>query len=106
MSSGGTHMQLGVIRNKAMVVCKCSDWTLIVMELPTCTTLYEVTLSQVSTIFDCHQIRSYKQTALILFACKQNDTWNIIVTVDVVGGITEVRSSYNCQDVGDVAPVL
>ena len=44
MSSGGTHMQLGVIRNKAMVVCKCSDWTLIVVELPTCTTLYEVTL--------------------------------------------------------------
>ena len=86
MSSGGTHMQLGVIRNKAMVVCKCSDWTLIVVELPTCTTLYEVTLSQVSTIFDCHQIRSYKQTAMILFACKQNDTWNIIVTVDVVGG--------------------
>ena len=74
MSSGGTHMQLGVIRNKAMVVCKCSDWTLIVVELPTCTTLYEVTLSQVSTIFDCHQIRSYKQTALIMFARKQKDT--------------------------------
>ena len=34
---------------------------------------------------------------------KQNDTKNILVTVDVAGENTKVRSSYNCQDVGDVA---
>ena len=97
------HTQLRVIRNEAMVVCRCPDWTLIVVELPTCNALYEVALSQVDTIFDCHQIRSYRQTAMIMFARKQNDTKNILVTVDVAGENTKVRSSYNCQDVCDVA---
>ena len=97
------HTQLRVIRNEAMVVCRCPDWTLIIVELPSCTALYEVALSQVDTIFDCHQIRSYRQTAMIMFARKQNDTKNILVTVDVAGEATKVRSSYNCQDVGDVA---
>ena len=97
------HTQLRVIRNEAMVVCRCPDWTLIVVELPSCNALYEVALSQVDTIFDCHQIRSYRQTAMIMFARKQNDTKNILVTVDVAGENTKVRSSYNCQDVGDVA---
>jgi len=97
------HTQLRVIRNEAMVVCRCPDWTLIVVELPSCNALYEVSLSQVDTIFDCHQIRSYRQTAMIMFARKQNDTKNILVTVDVAGENTKVRSSYNCQDVGDVA---
>jgi hypothetical protein len=42
-----------------------------VVELPSCTALYEVNLSQVSTVFDCQQIRSYRLTAMILFARKQ-----------------------------------
>ena len=97
------HTQLRVIKNEAMVVCRCPDWTLVVVELPSCTPLYEIKLGDVANTFDCQQIRSYKQMAIIMFSRKQNDASNILVTVDVAGKDTKVRSTYPCSDVADVA---
>ncbi len=84
------HTQLRVVKNEALVVCRCPDWHLIVVSLPTCTPLYEIQLSDVSTQYECQQIRSYKHTAMIIFARKQNDASNILVTVDVAGADTKV----------------
>jgi hypothetical protein len=86
-----------------MVVCRCPDWCLVVVSLPSCQPLFEVRLDTVTTSFDCQQIRSYKNTAMILFSRKHNDSSNILVTVDISGGDTKVRSCYPCSDVADVA---
>lgn len=97
------HTQLRVIKNEAMVACRCPDWHLVVVDLPSCQPTFEVSLSQIATGYDCQQIRSYKQTAMILFSRKSNDSANILVTVDVNGKDTKVRSIHHCFDVADVA---
>ncbi len=97
------HTQLRVVRNEALVVCRCPEWHLIMVELPSCQPLFEVQLTEVSIHFDCQQIRSYKHTAMILFTRKQNESSNVLVTVDVAGAETKVRSCYPCHDVSDVA---
>ncbi len=84
------HTQLRVVKNEALVVCRCPDWHLIVVALPSCRPLYEVQLMEVSTHYECQQIRSYKHTAMIIFARKQNDASNILVTVDIAGSETKV----------------
>lgn len=87
-----------------LCIFRCPEWLLIVVSLPDCQPLYEVRLQEmVSTAFDCQQIRSYKSTAMILFSRKQNDSSNILVTVDVKGADTRMRSSHPCLDVADVA---
>lgn len=84
------HTQLRVIKNTAMVVCRCPNWMIIVVELPSCRLLYEESLAHISNSFDCQQIRSYKQTAMILFARKHNENFNYLVTVDIDGKDTKV----------------
>ncbi len=84
------HTQLRVVKNEALVVCRCPEWHLIVVSLPSCQPLYEVLLGEVSTQFDCQQIRSYNHTAMIIFARKTNDASNILVTVDIAGAETKV----------------
>lgn len=84
------HTQLRVIKNTAMVVCRCPNWMIIVVELPSCRLLYEESLAHISNQFDCQQIRSYKQTAMILFARKHNENYNYLVTVDINGKETKV----------------
>src|SRR5262249_28081828 len=117
------HTQLRVIKNEAMVVsrgsfallygcshyqpllqvCRCPDWSLVVVDLPHCKPLFECKLDSVSSAFDCQQIRSYKQTAMVLFQRKANESANILVTVDISGAETRVRSCHTCNDVADVA---
>eukprot|EP00095_Tigriopus_kingsejongensis_P000696 snap_masked-scaffold58_size443543-processed-gene-2.4 protein:Tk00696 transcript:snap_masked-scaffold58_size443543-processed-gene-2.4-mRNA-1 annotation:"probable e3 ubiquitin ligase complex scf subunit sconb-like" len=97
------HTQLRVIKNEAMVVCRCPNWHLVVVDLPSCNPTFEVDLPEIQTTYDCQQIRSYKQTAMILFSRKGNDFANILVTVDVSGKDTKVRSIHHCMDVADVA---
>ncbi len=79
------------------------EWHLLVVDLPTCNPLYEVQLTDVATLYDCQQIRSYRHTAMVLFTRKQNENSNVLVTVDVAGSATRIRSYYHCQDVSDVA---
>jgi len=98
------HTQLRVVKNEALVVCRCPDWHLIVVSLPSCRPLFEMPLgADVGGQFECQQIRSYKHTAMIIFARKQNEAANILVTVDIAGADTKVRSCYSCADVADVA---
>ena len=86
---------------------RCPDWTLVVVELPSCKPVYEAKLSDdVSTSFDCQQIRSYKNTAMILFSRKQNEGSNILVTVDIAGADTKVRSCYPCAEVSPCVLML
>jgi len=84
------HTQLRVVKNQALVVCRCPSWTLVVVKLPSCKPVFEAELDEISTHFECQQIRSYKHTAMVIFARKHNDAANILVTVDVAEEETKV----------------
>jgi hypothetical protein len=100
------HTQLRVIKNEneALLVCRCPNWMLLVVSLPSCEPLYEVELSHVvMPSFECQLTRSYKHTAIVLFNKKGNVDTNALLTVDVHGCETTVRSCHPCEKVGDVA---
>lgn len=97
------HTQLRVVRDKAMVVCRCPKWMCLVVDLPDCNLLCNISLESVGSLFECQQIRSYKTTAMVLFAHKSQETSNTLVTVDVTPTKTKLRSVYTCKDVVDVA---
>lgn len=54
-------------------------------------------------LFECQQIRSYRSTAIILFAHKSQESSNTLVTVDVNPEKIKLRSIFPCKDVVDVA---
>jgi hypothetical protein len=89
----------------ALVVCRCPRWTLLLFSLPGCVLQIEVDLSPMVTIsFDCMLIRSYEMTAVILFAKKApNEKDCKLVTLDVDGCESTVRTCHQCENVADVA---
>jgi hypothetical protein len=97
------HTQLRVVKDKAMVVCRCPSWKCLVVDLPDCQLLCNINLDEVGGLFECQQIRSYRSTAIILFAHKSQESSNTLVTVDVAPSKISLRSIYACDDVVDVA---
>ena len=65
------HTQLRVVRCQALVVCRAPAWQVVITSLPCCTPLTHIPLDQVSSLYECQQIRSYKSTAVILFTEKK-----------------------------------
>jgi len=97
------HTQLRVVKEKAMVVCRCPDWRCVVVDLPDCGLLCNISLEEVGGLYECQQIRSYRSTAIILFAHKSQESSNTLVTVDILEDQIKLRSIYPCKDVVDVA---
>jgi len=97
------HTQLRVVKDKAMVVCRCPLWRCIVVDLPHCGLLCNISLEEVGGLYECQQIRSYRSTAIILFAHKSQESSNTLVTVDVMPEQIKLRSIFPCKDVVDVA---
>ena len=73
------------------------------VDLPHCGLLCNISLDEVGGLFECQQIRSYRSTAIILFAHKSQEASNTLVTVDVTPNKISLRSIYPCEDVVDVA---
>jgi len=103
------HTQLRVVKDKAMVVCRCPNWRCVVVDLPYCNLLCNISLEDIGGLYECQQIRSYGDvTALILFG---HESENIIVTVDLIVNKQTVqqparkliRSIYHCEDVNELA---
>jgi len=97
------HTQLRVVKDKAMVVCRCPNWRCVVVDLPYCNLLCNISLEDIGGLYECQQIRSYRETAIILFAHKSQESSNTIATVDVLDNSIKLRSMYDCKDVVDVA---
>jgi len=95
--------QLRVVKDKAMVVCRCPLWRCVVVDLPNCDLLCNIELDEVGGLYECQQIRSYRSTSIILFAHKSQESSNTIVTVDVLPDEIKMRSVFPCKDVVDVA---
>jgi len=98
------HTQLRVVKCHALVTCRAPDWRLLITSLPDCQLLTQIKLST-SNLYECQQIRSHKDTALILFskdsAAGGDDC--CLVTVDVNLHGANVRSTYYTSSVTDVA---
>ena len=73
------------------------------MDLPNCGLLSNISLDEVGGLYECQQIRSYRSTAIILFAHKTQDSSSTLVTVDVLSEKIKLRSIFPCKDVVDVA---
>jgi len=97
------HTQLRVVKEKAMVVCRCPEWRCVVVDLPDCQLLCNISLDEVAGLYECQQIRSYRSTAIILFAHKSQESSNTLVTVDILEAEIKLRSIHPCKDVVDVA---
>jgi len=97
------HTQLRVVRCQALVVCRAPHWMVAITSLPSCTPLSLVNLDQVSALYECQQIRSYKATAVILFTEKKSEQVCNLVTMDIQEAESRVRSYYAAQNVTDVA---
>ena len=82
---------------------RCPSWRCLVVDLPHCGLLCNISLDEVGGLFECQQIRSYRSTAIILFAHKSQEASNTLVTVDVTPNKISLRSIYPCEDVVDVA---
>jgi len=97
------HTQLRVVKCKALVTCRTPDWRVVMTSLPDCVPLVEISLT-VSNLYECQQIRSYKGTAVILFAKKSKEEDKVkLVTIDVGDEDAKVRSTYSTDAVTDVA---
>ena len=99
------HTQLRVVKDMAMVVLKSPEWQCVIVDIPDCNLKYSVSFQEVPDDFDCQQIRSYKSTAMILFAHKNKESENCLVTMDVSheSSETRLRSVYRCKDTVDAA---
>jgi len=98
------HTQLRVVRCQALVVCRAPAWQVVITSLPSCTPLTQIPLDQVSSLYECQQIRSYKSTAVILFTEKKAEQVCTLVTMDISGNsMSKVRSYYSANNVTDVA---
>jgi len=97
------HTQLRVVKHKALVTCRTPEWRAVLTSLPDCLPLVDINLT-LSNLYECQQIRSYKGTAVILFAKKNNDLEKVkLVTIDVGKDDAKVRSTYASRCVTDVA---
>jgi len=99
------HTQLRVVRCHALVTCRAPDWRLLVTSLPDCQLLRMINLT-VSNLYECHQIRSYKGTAVVLFSAEKTSSAGEecgLVTVDVSDTGAEVRSTHFTKAVTEVA---
>jgi len=97
------HTQLRVVRCQALVVCRAPGWQVVITSLPNCTPLTQISLDQVSALYECQQIRSYKSTAVVLFTEKKAEQVCNLVTMDIQEKDSKVRSYYSAQNVTDVA---
>jgi len=97
------HTQLRVVRSQALVVCRAPGWQVVITSLPNCTPLTQIALDQVSALYECQQIRSYKSTAVVLFTEKKAEQVCNLVTMDIQEKDSKVRSYYSAQNVTDVA---
>jgi len=97
------HTQLRVVRSQALVVCRAPGWQVVITSLPNCTPLTQIALDQVSALYECQQIRSYKSTAVVLFTEKKAEQVCNLVTMDIQEKESKVRSYYSAQNVTDVA---
>lgn len=97
------HTQLRVVRSQALVVCRAPGWQVVITSLPNCTPLTQIPLDQVSALYECQQIRSYKSTAVVLFTEKKAEQVCNLVTMDIQEKDSKVRSYYSAQNVTDVA---
>jgi len=98
------HTQLRVVRCQALVVCRAPAWQVVITSLPCCTPLTHIPLDQVSSLYECQQIRSYKSTAVVLFTEKKAEQVCTLVTMDICGSTgSKVRSYYSANNVTDVA---
>jgi hypothetical protein len=59
---------LRVVKDKAVVMCRVPLWECLIVELPSCNRLTSVNLTDVAITFDCHQIWSYMNMAIVLFS--------------------------------------
>lgn len=102
-----TEVQL--LEDEALVVFLCHRWHLIVVELPSCHPLYQSCLSDVSI----HDYKSCmilvpwtnKHMAMLCFTRVQNASTNMLVTVDVSGAGTSLRSCHPCDNMASAALV-
>jgi len=97
------HTQLRVVRCQALVVCRAPGWQVVITSLPACEPLTQIALDQVSALYECQQIRSYKSTAVVLFTEKKAEQVCNLVTMDIQEKESKVRSYYSAQNVTDVA---
>jgi len=98
------HTQLRVVRCQALVVCRAPAWQVVITSLPCCTPLTHIPLDQVSSLYECQQIRSYKSTAVVLFTEKKAEQVCTLVTMDICGTTgSKVRSYYSANNVTVVA---
>jgi len=97
------HTQLRIVHCKALVTCRCPDWRVIITSLPDCSLLTQISLKDVSNLYECQQIRSYKGTAVILFSKVKNGPRCKLVTMDVGKNDAKVRSTYTTTRITDVA---
>jgi len=97
------HTQLRIVHCKALVTCRCPNWRVVITSLPDCTLLTQISLSEVSNLYECQQIRSYKGTAVILFSKVKHNPQCKLVTMDVGKTEAKVRSTYTTTCVTDVA---
>merc|ERR1712240_206067 len=95
------HTQLRVVRCQALVVCRAPGWQVVITSLPACEPLTQIALDQVSSLYECQQIRSYKSTAVILFTEKKAEQVCNLVTMDTQEKDSKVRSYYSAQNVTD-----
>ena len=84
-------------------IFRSPSWRCIVVDLPNCGLLSNISLDEVGGLYECQQIRSYRSTAIILFAHKTQDSSSTLVTVDVLSEKIKLRSIFPCKDVVDVA---
>ena len=64
-----------------MVMCRVPLWECLIVDLPNCNLLTKVNLMEVSTQFDCQQIWSYMNMAVVLFSNNNQVTRHFYETI-------------------------
>ena len=55
-------------------MCRVPHWECLIVDLPSCDRLTSINLSHVDTVFECQQIWSYMNMAIVLFS-NTNQVW-------------------------------
>merc|ERR1712088_1301321 len=104
MAETGKYLFSDNTSQAALDVCRAPGRQVVITSLPNCTPLTQIALDQVSALYECQQIRSYKSTAVILFTEKKMEQVCNLVTLDICPNTgSKVRSYYSANSVTDVA---
>lgn len=74
------------MKDKGVVMCRVPNWECLIVDLPSCNRLTSIDLN-VDTVFDCQQIWSYMNMAIVLFS-NTNQVGVFIETISFLMALT------------------